>query len=193
VRVNIVGLGNGWHECPTGKGEGSVWGINELITRRPVDATFDMHDIPAILSGKKKQKRRTLEKLKAQLFRVRETNTPMYSLNKWDGLPCTRYPIEKIIDRFGVSLFTGTVDYALAFALYNNYSSINLYGINYYGGWEYNNQRHGAHYWIGRAHEHGVEVIIHGKESTLMKTCNNLVYGYEIKQNDFFSTNWCLP
>jgi hypothetical protein len=146
-----------------------------------------MHDIPAILSGEKKQKRRTLEKLKSQIDRVRETGTVMYSLNKWDGLPCTRYPIERIVDCFGVSLFTGTVDYALAFAIYRGYSSINLYGMNYHGGWDYNHQRHSVHYWIGRAHQKGVEVVVNGKRSTLMKANDNFVYGYEVKQNDLFS------
>lgn len=183
MRVNIIGLGVGRELSPPNRDLGPRWGINETILYRPVDLTFDMHDVPAILSGEKQQKRRTVEKLKQQIDKIRETKTFFYSLRQWPGHLCEEYPIRAVARKFNTNVFTGSISYAIALALYECYDDIHLYGMNFTGAWEYRNQLPGVYYWIGRAHEVGCNVTVHGrKHSKLLKY---RVYGYDMSQEEF--------
>jgi len=181
LRINIIGLGVGNDKSPETIESGPRWGVNEVILSRPVDVTFDMHDIPAILSGVKKQKRRTLEKLKHQLEKIKETNTLLYSLQVWPGLSNMAYPIKAVAKRFNATYFTGSIDYAMALALYKGCDEIYLYGANYHGSHDYRYQFGGVHYWIGRAEQLGVKVV----PQSHSRVMNSGVYGYDMTQGKF--------
>lgn len=96
------------------------------------------------------------------------------------------YPREEIVGYFGTDYFSNTVDYAIALAVYQKYTDINLYGVNMAFGSEYAYQKAGVDYWCGQAMGRGIKVKVFSKLSTIMKTRNGLMYGYDIPQR---STN----
>jgi hypothetical protein len=136
-----------------------------------------------VLSGKQKLNRRSIEQVKAGLDRIRETNTPMFSIEAWEGLPCRRYPIEKVIEEFQADYFTCGVAYAIALAIYFKWEAINLYGVSLGIAHEYSFEKPCVEFWIGMARGRGVEVCIFG-ESEVLKAPTRTLYGYNIKQGE---------
>lgn len=104
---------------------------------------------------------------------------------KKNGVPyvdLTNYPLGEIVDRFGVDYFSNTVDYALALAIYEGFTEIDLYGVNMAFESEYEYEKPGVEFWVGMAMGHGIEVTVHGNESTILKTRDGKLYGYGTKQ-----------
>lgn len=88
-----------------------------------------------------------------------------------------RFPIEDVIKALGRDYFTSTVAYALAFALaQDDVAEIGCWGIDLVHSTEYGDQRPCAEYWIGRAEERGIRLVIH-EDSALLKQRGR--YGYE--------------
>lgn len=183
MRINIVGGGFGKELAPHNE---TVWSFNDCLLTRPASVVFDMHNLPDVLSGKEKLNRRTAEQVTAGLDKIRETNTPMYSLEAWEGLPCKRYPLEKIVKEFKTDYFTNGVAYAIALAIYQGATEICLYGITLSISYEYSFEKPCVEFWIGIAIGRGVEVNIFGESEVLRSPARSL-YGYNIKQGEL---NW---
>ena len=178
--INILGHGDGWELAP----QDNCWGLNDFLTVRKVDLLFDMHNLPRVLSGKDKLERRTIDQVRAGLVLANQTSTPVYSLDTW--FECLKYPLEEIVERFKSDYFSCSVSYAIAFALFENYKKINLYGIALGIGSEYSFQKPSVEFWIGMAKGTGVEVNILG-ETELLTIPSRHLYGYNIKQGEIKS------
>ena len=162
--MNIIGKGKGWADAPM---DGESWGITQLILRRPVNRVVDMNDYA--LWGEREAKEAELARQEA--LRLDVEYVDLYN-----------YPLNAVIDRFGTDYFSSTVDYAIALALYEGQTEINLYGVNMASHGEYAYQKPGADFWCGVAIGMGVKLKVHGQWSSLMRTRDNLLYGYGTKQ-----------
>lgn len=89
------------------------------------------------------------------------------------------YPKRRILQEFGYPrpYFTNHAAWIIALALSEGVSVIGLWGINYGIRTEYQIQRASAEYWIGRAVERGVQVVL-PEQCTLLREPAGL-YGYE--------------
>lgn len=73
----------------------------------------------------------------------------------------TKYPYKEIVDYFGTDYFCSSLDYMIAYALYEGYDQIDI-GFKFFLGdvdftdslWE----KCGCEYWLGRAQGAGVKV-----------------------------------
>ena len=162
--MNIIGKGKGWEDAPM---DGESWGITQLILRRPVNKVIDMNDYS--LWGEREAKEAELAKQEA--LRLGVEYVDLYS-----------YPLSYVMERFKTDYFSSTVDYAIALALFEGHREIDLYGVNMANTGEYAYQKPGADFWCGVAKGMGVDLNVHGAMSSLMRTKDNLLYGYGIKQ-----------
>lgn len=69
-----------------------------------------------------------------------------------------RYPLDRIIKRYGSSYFTNTISYMIAYAMHKGYREIDLIGVDVqpFGEWAF--ERPSIAYWCGRAEGIGVKV-----------------------------------
>jgi hypothetical protein len=159
MNVCIVGKGNGWELAPE---LGNIWGITQLHRKRPVSRIIDMNDYsidPGVVGESECLKDLALEK-----------NIPYVDLEN--------YPLKEVIEFFGTDYFSNTVDYAIALAIYEGYTEIDMYGVNMATGSEYAFERPGVNFWCGVAIGKGIKVGVYGKHSTIMKTRDGKLYGY---------------
>ena len=94
-----------------------------------------------------------------------------------------RYPLEDVakdVGPMGRKYFTNTVDYMVAFALFEGYTRIGLFGADMIsdGDNEYTKMRQSLEYYVGVARGRGVELYIPDK-SALCRA--RRVYGFEEK------------
>lgn len=164
MKVVIVGKGKGCADAPL---EGEVWGICQCLRRRIFARIIDMNDYS--LWG---QTEAIADKLSRQA--AKKNNVPYTDL--------TNYPLQEVIAYFGVDYFTNTVDYALALAIYEGFSEIDIYGVNMTFGSEYEFEKPGVEFWIGQALGRDIKIKVHGETSTILKTRDGLIYGYGTKQ-----------
>lgn len=139
--------------------------------RRP-DVYYDLHPPACWKRGGKKTA--LYPKWLAQ------NTVPIYMQQHYPEVPASiEYPKRRILAEFGSPrpYFTNHVAWIIALALTEGVSTIGLFGINYSIETEYQIQRACCEYWIGRAAERGVQVII-PEESTLLREPLGL-YGYE--------------
>jgi len=167
--IAIIGKGAGWEEAPRNGCE--TWGITQLILRRPVSLVIDMNVYEDGRWGEH-------ERLEAEKVRLlcEAAAIPRIHLGN--------YPLQQVIDRFQTDYFSNTVDYAIALALFRGCDELNLYGVNMCNvqSGEYAYQKPGVDFWCGVASGMWCKVRVHGVLSTIMKTRDGLLYGYDIPQ-----------
>lgn len=193
--VTIIGCATGWENAPT---DGESWGITNIALRRKVSASFDMHDLTWTVQqwydhytlwidghfGRnymlaKAQKR--VEQMPAVFNRINALGIPFYTTRTYDSVPTSvAYPIAEIEKAFQTRYFASTFDYAIAKAIFDGFEAIELYGVKMNANEEYAHQAKSAHYWIGRAEAAGIKTVVH-EPTTLLKTKNNLLYGYNVR------------
>jgi hypothetical protein len=165
--VNIIGKGKTWVDAPM---DGENWGITQLLLRRPVSMVIDMN----VYEDRRWGEEELQEAVKVRAM-CAEQNIPYVGLRN--------YPINEVIDRFETDYFASTVDYAIALALFRGYDDIHLYGVTV-GSFDYAKLKCGIDFWCGYAKGLGVKITVHGV-TTVMKTIDGLVYGYDIPQGEF--------
>lgn len=180
--VNILGKGEGW-EAIEDAPQGLVYGINDAFLRTPsVDVSFHMHDMEAFL---KDPKTNSSTKLCIE-HALANPEKEFYTIYEWSKIPHSKaYPFEEIAEKFQTNYFTSTIEYAIAYALWKGCDVINLYGINMTVKQEYVDQKPGCEFWIGVAKGMGVEVNLQHEYTSLLKTRNSLLYGYNVKQGRY--------
>lgn len=164
MKVTIIGRGIGWREAPK---DGNTLGITHLNLNHPVKRVIDMNDYT--LWG-------DCEARLAVKSRAKATR---------EGVPYIdrdNYPLNQIIDFFGIDYFSNTVDYAIALSIYEKYDEIDIHGVTMEQGGEYAYQKPGVEFWIGQALGRGIKTKIFGDRSSILKTQDGLLYGYGIPQ-----------
>lgn len=169
-QVAILGTGASWVDAPFDNPEIEIWGLNYLnkfFGENPKQNRFDrwFHLHPR-------------ELLEPYIDFLRELPIPLVTLQHWDDIPnSVAYPKIEIEAHFGAKLWRCSASYMIALAIYEKYDKIYLFGINMGSDFaEYSEQKPTFEYWIGRAHESGIEVII-PESSDILKVPFD--YGYE--------------
>ncbi len=182
--VIILGTAPSRNECPY---DCETWGVNGVYTLEPflraegkpfrldklfiTDTTFsaegNLHfDIDVMNKIRKKYGTEFLTIHPIGIGKIKLISTP--------------YPWKEIVDKFKTEYFSSSVCHMLAYALYYNYDSIRLYGVDMASKMEYLLQKGGVEYWLGRAEERGCNVFV-CKGSAILQTSNGVPYGFERK------------
>ncbi len=114
---------------------------------------------------------------------------PIYMHEHWDDFPASvKFPLDEIRAKFagklGENYYTSTLAFLLAFAAYEGFERVELYGFELgsetgYGNkceTEYGYQRPGAFYWAGMLRGLGIEVFVPPQSGFLQP---NMKYGYD--------------
>jgi hypothetical protein len=178
-------------------GETEVWGMNELhglpwFEVEGATRWFQMHNK---ISFTKEHKYNHWEWLQE------EHDFPIYMLQNYDGIPNNvPYPLREIqnelIGNFYrgeekmEKLFSSTLNYQVAQALYEGFERIELFGIELSLEGEYRWQREAMAFWVGKADGMGVDIW-------MPKACSLMVqrlYGYEeVRKGDSGEVIWSVP
>ncbi len=169
MKVVIVGKGRGWDKAPPCGNGYEVWGITQLNLRRSVDLVIDMNDYSENRWGPEETFEATRSRNKAT-----HGGIPYFDLRT--------YPLKEIVKKFGSDYFSGTVDFAIALAIYRGATEIELYGVTLEDKSEYAYQKPGVEYWCGYARGKGIKVTSFGDHTTLFKTKDGMIYGFGFKQ-----------
>lgn len=151
-----------------------LWGHGSSVAwyRRPLDRYFDLHSPTRWgINGKKKGD---------YLKWLKGNTVPIFMQEKYPEVPASvRYPKERILMEYGQPrrYFTNHIAWMMALAFSEGVTTIGLFGINYGHHTEYETQRGCAEYWLGRAAERGINLII-PEECTLLSVPKSL-YGYD--------------
>lgn len=138
---------------------------------RPLDLYFDLHAKACWTRG---GKRATYPKWLAKNV------VPIYMQKRDPSVPASlEYPKNRILTEFADMrpYFTNHVAWMIALAMTEGVTSIGLWGINYSIESEYMRQRGSAEFWLGRAAERGIRIVIPPTCSLLADP--GLLYGYE--------------
>jgi len=139
---------------------------------RPMDRYYDLHPKACWTRGGKKG-------TDYPAWLARQT-APIYMQERYREVPASiEFPKRRILLEFGTPrpYFTNHVAWMIAHALTEGVTTLGLFGINYSIESEYTLQRASAEYWIGRAHERGVRIVLPSQCSLLRDPAP--LYGYE--------------
>ena len=91
------------------------------------------------------------------------------------AFPCAYqlYPAHEMIQKYG-PVFGSTVAWMLCLAIERRYEKICMYGLEMASKQEYIDQRDTLFYWIGRAEERGIDVVIPAESRIFFK---DRIYG----------------
>lgn len=110
-----------------------------------------------------------------------QTNTvPIYMQQHFKDIPASvKYPKDRVLSEFGGvrRYFKNQVAWMIALAFSEGVTHLGLFGINYSHETEYGIQRGSAEYWLGRAEERGIHLVL-PEECSLLAEPKGL-YGYE--------------
>ena len=161
-------------DCPWKDQSWELWAhaSSRSFYKREPDVFFEMHSRERwIRSGKKG----------SSYFKWLQRNTvPMYMQKRHEDIPAAiEYPLGRVLQEFaqGRPYFTNTIAYMIALALTEGVTHLGLWGVNYSAQSEYGIQRGCAEYWLGRAIQADVHVILPEQCSLLKEPA--LLYGYE--------------
>jgi len=185
MKINIIGRAPDWKAAPL---EGICWGFNNHILERPYTAIFDMADVRGVITGDVNEKwtappNSRIDKLPESVKVCRQMGVPVYTLAAIEGTTCIAYPFKEVCEHFKTDYFASGITYAMALAMYQGATQIDIWGVSLSVSDEYAYQKPCMEYWIGRAQGMGIKVTIHGMTRLLMNK-NNISYGYNIKQNE---------
>jgi hypothetical protein len=106
------------------------------------------------------------------------TGCPVFMLEKYEGVPSSAaFPIDNVTSDCGPGrhFYASSIDFMVAYALYQRYSEIHLYGVDMLGPL-YQAKKHSLGYYLGVARGRGVAVAMTEECSMLRYTH---IYGYE--------------
>jgi len=144
--IAIIGKGFGWWNHQKHIFD-EVWGINDIFRFTKCDRIFDMHDFEwtyedclkhykcvAPDAVKDEIENRAAVKFKYSVIKARDINKykiPLYSIREYEHIPSSvEYPRESVLAEVchNVELLQGTLAYAIAYAIFAEFKSINLFG-----------------------------------------------------------------
>jgi hypothetical protein len=179
-KVYILGKGGGWEAIKDVPAGSEIYGINDAFLRTPeVTKTFHMHDMEEFYKSPKTYS-------STKLCIEHANNKPemdFITIYPWKRIPHSKeFPLSEAVERFQTSYFTSTIEFAIAYAIMEGATEIELIGINMSAKQEYIDQKPGCEFWIGIAKGMGIKITQQEDVTSLLKTRNGLVYGYNIKQ-----------
>ena len=188
--VAIVALGGSFSEFVltriNSEKYDEIWGINCIGAILHVDRTFMMDPASRFLDDVKAGKQTGIGK---EFLLETPNKGPIHSCCLDERVPeIVEYPLEKVIQKVGVSYFNNTVAYAIAFAIYSKVKKIHLFGVDF----SYQQNIHFAEagracveFWCAVALKDNIAIHV-AKTSTLLDSNvpdNERLYGYHRLDN----------
>lgn len=163
-----------------------IWVFNEAASLgwpKRITAAFQMHKPPIWKNPNNLNDKNYPQWLQAK------HDFPIFMIEKFAEVPSSeKYPLDDVVkallpnfvrgrkDRSQIrTVFSSTIAYSIALAIYKGYEQIMLYGVEMDSNTEYMYQRSDVYFWIGVAVGRGIDVIINEKS----KTFDGLLYGFE--------------
>jgi hypothetical protein len=177
-KVAILGFAPSWVDAPFKDESFEIWALNEmykLFAKKPearADKWFEIHS-PDSPSKNTKEHRAFLQ----------NCQIPLYMWDHSEEFPnSVKFPKDELLDFFGkpygepFRYFTNSISWMIAFAIYERYDEIHVYGVDMAADSEYGFQRPSCEYFLGVAAGMGIKLYI-PKNSDLLKA--TLLYGFE--------------
>jgi hypothetical protein len=160
--------------CPWDDPSWELWGhaAARAWYARNLDRYFDLH--------RKECREREYRKHTKYPDWLAGNTVPIYMWEHYKEIPASiKYPKDRILLEYGGvrRYFKNHLAWMIALAFSEGVTHLALFGINYGHHTEYEIQRGSAEYWLGRAEERGVHLIL-PDECTLLQEPKGL-YGYE--------------
>lgn len=173
--VQILATGMGWQDYDKTK---EVWALAKLIARGVIpQKVFSMDSLDSLQIVKRGEV--SLEEIERI---INENKIEFITAREYPKILTTKlFPLEAIKDLIGVDYFSNTVCYMIALAVLEEVDSLDLYGVNQSGLFEYMEQRRAVEFWLGIAIGRGIAVTIHAP-SKLLQNKFLLPYGYEANE-----------
>lgn len=116
------------------------------------------------------------------------SSTPQVTLDGADG--SFEYPFAEVVEEFQVGYLQNGVAYMIAFAMLCDVKKLYLYGCDYdfrTPGSMYEAGRCCVEYWMGRAHERGIGIVLPDKSNLqdMQKISQLGLYGFGYEQPEF--------
>ena len=174
----MIFKGPGKEDAPLVAPEGvPVWGVNNSIFDRDMEKCFYLHYPEDTAEYREIRLEGNDKKIQVVC---------QDKLVGWDKQE--KYPLKEIIEKYGVGYFSNSVAFMIAYALYNGFEEIHIWGAPLNSQTEYIFEKAGVEFWIGYAMGQGCKVVIHGA-STIMRTQKDRVYGWDKKLGSIVK-NW---
>lgn len=157
-----------------------VWACYSVIQMvDDVDLVFDPHDTERFFVDKPTPEVERINK------KIKKLNIPIFLQKVCPEYPTSmKYPLREIVDKFGITYFSNTICYMIAYAIYVGVKQIDLIGVNQAGKEEYVDEKGGVEFWLGFALGRGLKVKVYGKRSMVLKTKSGKLYGYDCEGQD---------
>lgn len=150
--VALVGTASSSRDLVNEQGtDVEVWGLNASYSWMPRwDRWFEVHS------------RQRYDHIAGDhLKKLQEMTCPVYMAEAYDDIPAAvQFPLVDVLQGRFRPLFTSSVAYMLALAVYEGFEEIRLCGIDMALDSEYAYQRAACEYWIGVAEALGRRVVI---------------------------------
>jgi len=172
-KVNILGLGPSWYQCPEELAEGEeTWGANTMYRNRDVSRIYIAHDI----------RNDILLFDKNFVDNANAVGVPVYTSGAYPIFTKNEvYPIDKIVKEFNALFFLNVICYMIAHAVYEGFEEISLYGCDMRTdtGHEYRvNEKGAVEFWVGAACGRGIQVNIPEESYLCKRVMTGNFYGY---------------
>lgn len=185
-KIGLVGShGGSLVHCPWQDPSWELWGhaSAHAFYRRVLDRYFDLHTL---------EERPKNAKVEQYIEWLRRCPSPVYMQRVHKDIPQSKqYPKERILMEYGGTrrYFKNQVAWMIALAFTEGVTHLGLFGINYGHYSEYETQRGSAEYWLGRAEERGIHLVLPDECSLLAEPKG--LYGYESHdKNGILKEHW---
>ena len=170
-KVCIVGLGLSRINTPYDNLDFEIWGLNDSFSiLKRCDRLFQIHkydDIKDMIG--RYNHANTIEELKS-------LKIPIYMQKVFEDIPSSiKYPLKEVSNGY-LQLFSCSVSYMIALAVYENFKEILICGVELASEEEYAEQLPSVLYWIGIALGKGIKVTI--SENCCLLNRIIKLYGY---------------
>lgn len=173
-RVVILGRGSGAEFYTRKQFTHKIWACFSAVQafhNSKIHLVFGADPLEVFLKLKTKKQRNLYIMRLIVMNRVRKNNIPIFLPKVYPEHPTSMaFPLRKIVDKFGITYFSNTICYMIAYAVYIGVKQIDIYGITMDCGSEYEHEKGGIECWIGFAMGRGIKVKVHGKKSMVLKT-----------------------
>jgi hypothetical protein len=151
--INILGYSGTANECPH---DTEIWGINIAgkMENRKVDYCF------------------AFDKLPPEYINEMKALAPIIS---WQSYADFKYPLADIKREFRINYFVNTICYMVAYAIYVKTEKLGLYGCDTFLGATWQRESKGVEFWLGIAHDRGMNLILPPK-SGLLRSMQGRIY-----------------
>jgi hypothetical protein len=172
-----------------------IWGVNNILLRRPVNYVFEIHDFY------EKFNRVKGGHVHQQAIRLAScSRTPYIVRQQWDFIPHIKqvvYPWESVFNYFQTDMIGCSFDAMLALAIYCGWKDIQVYGFGANLASIYDYQVPTNNFWLGVCLGAKVNINFHSigglRHSGVMRTVDGKVYGLDQPQRKFPMIDVTLP